>query len=297
MVIKNATIERIRKIIEKDFNRLSIAILGKKNVPDYIKEQFPNLDSKSLLQAAYYHNFINEQDKEGIPKTLQEMEAQQTPETIPYGEAHDEAVNFLNSNIYQLLQKHKAEVEAQIIGIIRDNNNRYKNDALQNLDRSDYQDSIVKEKTLDELKGRLAEYVGAGATKDWDRIVNTEVSNAIGQGSVDQVVARNKSSDPDQVYVYRINPDDGKTCKYCRRFYIDSDGSPKVYTLSKILSNGTNYGRKADSWTPVAGATHPNCRDSQLIELRPGWAVKSGGTVTFIGLDAWTAYIRQKVSA
>lgn len=298
MVIKNDTIERIRAIVEKGYNRLAIAILGRKNVPESVKAQFPNLDSKSLLQAAYYHNFINEAGKEGIPQSLQEMERQQgQPGAIPRGEAHEAAVDFVNSNIYQLLQKHKAEVEAQVIGFIRDNNNRYKNDALQNLDRSNEQDSAVKEQTVPTLKRKLKDYVETKASSDWSRIVNTEVSNAIGQGSVDQVVARNKTSDPTQVYVYRINPSDGRTCKYCRKFYIDGDGSPKVYTLSSILSNGTNYGRKADSWLPVAGATHPNCRDSQIIELRPGWAVKSSGAVTYLGMDKWSEYIRNKVTS
>lgn len=85
-------------------------------------------------------------------------------------------------------------------------------------------------------------------------------------------------------------------CKYCRNFYIDSDDSPKVYRMSRILNNGSNYGKKADEWKPTALATHPNCRDSQLIELRPGWKVLPGGKQTFIGLDAWQDYIRNKVT-
>jgi hypothetical protein len=298
MVIKKDTVERIREIISRGFNRLSIVVVGPENVSAPVINQFSDIQSQSLPDVAYYHNYLNEQGKEGNPETLEEMISQQgRPGVLPRGNAHEFATDSLNSNLYQLIQKHKAEVEAQVIGIIRDNNSRYRNNALQNLDRPDELDAQVKEQTLDELKERIQEYLGVSSQKDWERIVNTEISNAIGNGSVDAVVARNKKSDPNDIYVYRINPDDGRTCKYCRNFYIDGDGSPRIFTLSRLLSNGTNYGKKADSWLPVAGATHPNCRDSQIIELRPGWAVKPGGSVTYIGMDKWREYLLSKLTS
>lgn len=296
MVIKNSTIERIRKIIEKNYNRLAIALVGPSNVPQEIRDQFPNLTSRSLLEAVYYHNFLNEEGREGNPRTYEEMKEQQDTQNLPRGSGHEASIDFLNSNLYQLLQKQKTDVESKVVGLIRDNNNQYKNDALQNLDRPDEEDASVKKRTIPELKQRLKEFGEGEAQNNWSRITNTEISNGVGQGSADQVVARNKGTPTDQIYVFRINPNDAKTCKYCRKFYIDSDGSPKVYRLSSLLSNGTNYGKKADAWLPVAQATHPNCRDSQLIELRPGWSVLPGGTVTYIGMDRWADYINKKVA-
>jgi hypothetical protein len=297
MVINNETIEAIRKIIAKNYNRLAIAVLGRNNVPEEVREQFPDLDSNPLLAMVYYHNYLNEQGSADAPTDYSEMQAQQQPDNLPQGEAHRQSVDFVNSNIYQLIEKQKAEVESRVVGLVRDNNNQYKADALQNLDRTEYGDSVAKERTVPELKKRIENYLETDAKRDWNRITNTEVSNALGQGSVDRVVSQNKDKNLFEVFVYRVNPDDGRTCKYCRKFYIDNDSSPKVYRLSTLLSNGTNYGKKAVDWRPVPTSTHPNCRDSQIVELRPGWAVKPGGKVTYIGMEKWPEYIRSKVTA
>lgn len=296
MVTSNATIETIKRIIEKNYARLALAVLGKRNLPPNVSQQFPNEDGRPLLEQVYYHNYLNKEGDSGSPKDIDSMRAQQHPAAIPVGEAHTTTVDSLNSNLLQLIEKQRAEVTSRIVGFIRDNNNRYKNNALNDLERPEHIDSLMKESTLGELKTKLRDY-SEDANRDWTRIVNTEVSNAIGAGSADAIVVKNRDKSSKDVYVFRINPDDSATCKYCREFYIDSDGSPKVYRLSTILSNGTNYGKKPVSWRPVAGATHPNCRDSQLIELRPGWKVLPGGGLTFIGLNQWEDYIYDKVQS
>ena len=102
-------------------------------------------------------------------------------------------------------------------------------------------------------------------------------------------------SDLDEIYVFRITVKDAKTCKWCRRFYNDKDESPKLYKLSTLLSNGSNYGKKTDSWQPVVGATHPSERCSQMIELKPEFRLLEDESVTYIGLNKWNSYILDKV--
>ncbi len=122
------------------------------------------------------------------------------------------------------------------------------------------------------------------------------MSNAIGIGSVDRIAEQNEGKDFGDVFVYRIVVNDAALCKWCRRFYQDSDGSPRVYKLSTLLSNGSNYGKKTADWLPVVGATHPNERCSQVIELKRGWKVLPGGRQTYIGNEKWAEYIVNKVS-
>lgn len=300
MVIKPRTIQRIRDIVEKYHRYLLVAMLGKKNSdPELVRrlqaEGFGEPGNDSVLEKVYYHNFLNEQGAQAAPTSLGEMELQQRPQILPKGEAHSSSVEYLNSNLTHLIDRQRSEVLSRIEGMIHANNNSYKYNALQNLDRPEHLDDLVKQSTVGGLKRKLRDASG-DAIRNWERIVNTEVSNAVNLGSADRIVNDNKSKPADEVYVYRINPNDAATCKYCRRFYIDSDGSPKVYKLSTILNNGTNFGKKAQDWKPVAAATHPNCRDSQLLELRPGWRVMPGGSQTFIGVDAWKDYIFRKVS-
>ena len=302
MVISKQTIERIKRILKKNYAKLAMGVLGAQNLSDeekfYLQREGVDLENhESLMEALYNYNYINDVQETDKPDGLEEALAQQShPSAKPKGEAHSSAYEHLNSNMQHIIEKHRNTMISRIEGYIRDNNNDYKYDALQNLTRPDNMDEMVKEATVGDLKRQLRDMSG-DANRNWTRIAVTETSNAIGMGSVDRLVKDNKEKAMDDVYVYRINPDDSATCKYCKSFYIDKDGSPKVYKMSTILNNGSNYGKKAAQWKPTALATHPNCRDSQLIELKPGWKVLPGGKQTFIGLDAWGEYIREKVTA
>lgn len=300
MVTNKASIEKIREIIQKHYSRLVVSVLGKEALtPKEIKElQDMGVDTSnmdSLMSLVYYHNFINHPVDEVSPMSVEDMKNQQSVKgLIPKGEAHDYTVENINDKVKQQIQKMKVDVMTRVENLIRENNDSYKMDALQNLDRTDIMDDLTKESTLGKLKQRLRDTAG-NANRDWTRIAITEVSNAIGIGSVDRIVSDNVGKELDDVYVFRITVKDAKTCKWCKLFYNDTDGSPKLYKLSTLLDNGSNYGKHRDEWRPVIGSTHANERCSQVIELKPGWALRSDGSVNYIGLNKWNDYIINKV--
>lgn len=300
MIISLETLRKIRKIIDSRYNTLTISVLGNSVfTPEELRElRNAGIDTSnqdSFLDLVYNHNYLNQMGKTTNPVSVDEMQKQQAmPSIKPIGEAHIAAVEHLNENAKQSIEKLKQDMTSRVEGLIRSVNQDYKHDALQNLTRLDVEDEIVKESMVGKIKRDLRDY-STEPFRNWDRIVRTEISNAIGAGSVDRIVTDNKEKAISDVYVYRINPNDSATCKYCRSFYIDGDGSPKVYRLTSLLANGSNYGKKAPAWQGVSGATHPNCRDSQILELRRGWKVLPGGSVTFIGYDKWDEYISRKV--
>lgn len=294
MIIKASTLEKIRKIIEEKHTRLMVGMLG----PDVLStEELVELrrrgiqlaDDASILERLYYHNYLNPHASKYTPTTLGEMKTQQNKtSTLPVTAIHEASKTYLNQNLKQLIEKQKADVLSRIEGLIQDTNNTFKFSQQQKLD------DLVQNNTVSQLKIKLRDLSHDG-NRSWDRVVNTEVSNAISLGSVDRIVDENIDKPSDEVYVYRIVQNDAALCKYCRKFYMDSDGTPKVYKLSTLLGNGSNYGKKREQWLPVANATHPNERCSQVIELKPGWRVLSGGSVTFIGKELWNQYIQKKV--
>lgn len=296
MVVSKDTIDRIRKIIEKHYAKLTISVLGKSVFsPEELRVmQAAGIDtsnSESLLSMVYFHNFINNPVTKDSPTSVEDMKIQQSQDGIkPEGEANDYTVQNLNDKTKQLIDKLKMDVVTRIEGFIRDNNDDYKFNAMQNLDRSTVMDELVKESSIGKIKQKLRDSSKDG-TRDWQRVALTEMSNAIGIGSVDRIVTNNREANLDEVYVYRIIVGDAVTCKYCRKFY--GEGIPKLYRLSTLLSNGSNYGLKTDAWKPVAGATHPNTRTSQVIELKPGFKLNSGGSVSYIGLAKWPEFIHE----
>lgn len=300
MVTSKATLAIIKEIIDRNYKSLMISVLGRAVFSARELDQLESLgidtsNKQSLLALAYYHSFINHPIDENSPQNVREMENQQNVSRAkPEGEAHDYTVENLNDKTRQLIEKLKLDAATRIDGIIRENNDSYKADSLSNLDRTDFLDELVKESTLGRVKQKLRDTSGE-ANRDWTRIALTEVSNAIGIASVDRIVSDNRDSELNEIYVYRISVADAKTCKWCRKFYNDTDGSPKLYRLSTLLASGSNYGKKTSDWQPTIGATHVNERCAGTLELKPGFKLQPGGTVTYIGLEAWKEYILQKL--
>ena len=300
MIISKETLKQIKGIIDNHYSHFTLSVLGKSVFTPEQLEVFKNkgidVDSpNSWLDMVYNYNFLNDIKDADKPKSVAGMVAQQVqPGTVPLGDAHDAALEHLNESAKISLDKLKADWQARVEGIVRDSNNDYRFNALQNLDREDRLDSYIKANSVGKIKTELRDATKDG-NRNWLRVATTETSNAIGIGSTDRIVSQNRSTPAEDIYVYRIVVLDAALCKYCRRFYQDSDGSPKVYKLSTLLANGSNYGRKAFQWKPVTTATHPNERCSQVIQLRPGWKVQPGGSVKFIGLDAWKDYIVDKL--
>ena len=296
MVTSQRVIDIIKKIVEKHHNRLVISALGKGLLSDDEVAQlkaagYDTSNQESLFSLIYYHNFINNPIDKDTPISVGDMRNQQSIIGLkPEGAANEYSVDSINNKVRQLIDKMQNDVATRIEGIIRENNDKYKFDALLNLERSDIADALVKESSLGKVKQLLRDSAKDG-TRDWQRVALTEMSNAIGIGSVDRIVTNNRDRDLDEVYVYRVIVGDAITCKYCRRFYGDVGEAPKIYKLSTLLSNGTNYGKPTSDWKPVSGATHPNTRTSQVLELKPGFKVGPGGQVAYIGLDKWNDYI------
>ncbi len=300
MVISKSLIEKIRKIIDKNYNKLTISVLGSsvfnKEELEKLKDQGIDITNKdSFLEMVYQHNFLNPPGTEPSPTSVDGMREQQNvPGVKPEGEAHEYTIESLNMSVKQYTEKLKLEMMTRIEGIIRQTNDEYKMNALQNLDRPEEADQEIKEVSVSKLRQKLLDASGDG-TRDWQRVAVTEIGNAIGIGSVDRIVSQNKDKNLNDVYVFRIIVGDDKTCKWCRKFYNDTENIPKLYKLSALLSNGTNYGKKTEDWRPIISCTHPNSRTSGPIELPPGWAILPGGKLKYIGLSKWSEYLKTKL--
>lgn len=299
MVTSRATIEKIRKIIEKHYAMMTVSVLGAQvfSGDELRKLEEAGIDTsnrESMLAAVYYHNFINNPLSKLSPQNLKEMRMQQNhPGMKPESAATKYSVESINDRTKQFIDKLKADVSTRLENIIRENNDQYKFNALNDPERTSIADDLMKESSLGKVKQRLRDSSKDG-NRDWQRVALTEMSNAIGIGSVDRIAQDNAGADLEDIYVYRVIVGDALTCKFCRRFYGDVGDAPKLYRLSTLLANGSNYG-PSSSWKPVVGATHPNTRTSQIIELRPGYAVLPGGSVTYIGLSKWRDYIKETI--
>jgi len=293
MVTSKKTIDRIKDTIARRYRTIMVSVLGGAELTAAERKQLEALGQRvpekpSLLELAYYHNILNAPEAKQRPTSVEDMWAQQKlPRQIKARDT-EIATSHADEAIRNSIERLKTEIQNRVVALIQDNNQAF---------RMNSQAKLVEgtgHETLGQLKRKLRD-LSHDANRDWDRISSTEMSNVIGYGSVDRILAENTHRKPDEVYCFRLIVSDTAVCAWCRKFYLDPDGTPAVYRLSDLLSNGSNYGRKKAEWLPVVGATHPRERCSGIIQLRPGWAVRAGGNVEFIGPEAWESYIQRKV--
>jgi len=299
MIISTQLLNKIQKIIDKHYNYLTVSLLGNSV---FTPEELNNLkrmgidttNKESFLKSIYVHNLINNVENKTIPTTIKEMLKQQK-DNILLTNTEAYAVSQLNNTFKVLLDKLKQDTITNMSNVILNEGVKHKFEVIGNPNRTPEEKEEMEDLTFSKIKSELLDSSGE-VGRNFDRIVSTEMSNALGNGSIDRIVKDNKDKDFNDVYVYRISVMDGKLCPACRRLYVDSDGTPKVYRLSTLLSNGTNYGKKFSEYEAVTGATHPNCREAQPLELKQGWQVLSGGKTSFIGLEKFAEYIKTKLS-
>lgn len=81
-------------------------------------------------------------------------------------------------------------------------------------------------------------------SRDWDRVAFYEITDAQRQGQAMQAL---EEHGPKQL-VYKMPLP--TACPQCKHLYLEEDGTPRLFQLSELLTNGTNIGRKAH---PVRG--------------------------------------------
>jgi hypothetical protein len=103
----------------------------------------------------------------------------------------------------------------------------------------------------------LAEDIAS--SRDYERVVRTEMNEAYAQGVFSKIASDYPGQDP---LVYKIVA--RTACKHCKRIWGEAS-SPRYYRLSEIAANPSNEGLKADTWQAQIGPIHPNCTEGGLL--------------------------------
>lgn len=121
--------------------------------------------------------------------------------------------------------------------------------------------NVARRETVGQLKSDMG-WATKDWARDWDRIAVTEKQNSLLYGQKNHYKSRFK----DPLVFRRPMPD---ACSHCKRL-LAPNGTPRVFRLSALEGNGTNFGLKTADWKPVVGAIHPNCQ-CPLGRVPPGW--------------------------
>lgn len=91
--------------------------------------------------------------------------------------------------------------------------------------------------------------------RDWGRIVETESQDIYNLGRAEIII----QEDPDSLVYFDVFPG---ACRHCIRLYLTNGigSQPRIFHISELMANGTNYGMKSKDWKPTIHPVHPFCR-------------------------------------
>lgn len=190
------------------------------------------------------------------------------------------SMKHLRQTAGQYIDKWAEKAATDISGIVQ-NNLLVHVQRTRDTAKEELAEGVLRNKSAKEIARAIREKTGE-LSKDWERVVTTELARAQNLGNLDAIIENNVDKPHDEIYVYKTGPHDSKTCKECMRFwFIDGGSTPKVYKLSELVANGSNMGKKKADWKPTVDNTHPNERHF-IMELSPGFGFR-GGALSYIG--------------
>ena len=138
----------------------------------------------------------------------------------------------------------------------------------------DLRQGVLNEANKEDFKmSNVVEYI-KGKFEDWAYLKNTisyVSESALNEGKVEEIKSQAGKDGEEDPIVYKVPIQDEKLCSHCRRAYLKSDGTPRLFRLSELAANGTNIGRKPNEWLPTLQQLHINCRCLlQYYEEIPG---------------------------
>jgi len=284
-VLTQKQIKKIKEIINRNFNTFILFTLGADKLAQSDRDE---LRSLGLFDDRITENLFRDAFKIGKTrpvdnKFLPNEKYRQWKEGVlgMYLSAIDQqSMENIDDSTLHYVENLKEKTENRILTSILDANKNAVLDHIGSPIGSSFERADREAVDIRKLAKELEEVTG-DVTRDWKKVVVTELNSAHSQGTIHSIIERKSDDeDTDDIMVYCIGPLDGATSPACRKHYHEG-GSYKVYRLTELLENGTNIGKKANSWGAVVPPMHPNCRH-RLVELPRGFTLNHEGMVVFI---------------
>lgn len=291
MIISKEKIDKVRSIIDRYYNALAFKISGTDYLTD---EQIQALIESNLIDASdstgaikeAYHigrfRNVNDPRIREDDVNLADFRRKYKDQAVPLTDAEKYSLEHAQQSAGSLITGLKEKIKSQVDGIIYNNNLEYRNKIITDQIRPVIVQGIDEKRTVYQIASDLREKTQDNF-RDWKRVSVNEVATAMNLGEMDAIVHRNKTKTPNEIYVFKRVNIDAATCKFCKKAYLVGESQvPKVFKLSELQSNGTNYGKKSDEYLPTITPLHVNCRCA-LVEIPVGWGFNDDGQMVYKG--------------
>jgi hypothetical protein len=116
--------------------------------------------------------------------------------------------------------------------------------------------------------------------RDWHRVAHSEMWDAKVQGEANAIIDGESPVSKKGTETMVFKRPAPNACNKCKQLYLESDGvTPKLFKITELQANGSNYGKRQADWKPTLGILHPNCM-CPLSVMPDGYKFDSSGQLT-----------------
>lgn len=263
MIFTDEEIQSLLEIVDYHSSFIAGTTLGKEVLTEYDKFILNKhgINPEKILEGkdtTYYHMYLFGR----LAMELGEKQAGQV--------TYNDFKKYIERGQYVPLTKNENELlklaQRRTYGHIKGLGERIKQDvnsSITNKSKEQYEKiisqeierGIIERRTISNIVIDIGQRTETW-NRDWGRIVETEYNNIFQQGRGEEIIKEHGS---DALVYKETYPG---ACRWCIKLHLkDGIGSePRIYKLSEVISNGSNYGKKPNEWKISIDSVHPHCR-------------------------------------
>lgn len=265
-------INQIQQIIKNHMAVLTKILIGEGNPsPELVKKLGLPKSITDMITDSYQYGVLQILSKKKI-ENLTQKEVQNLIDSLSSTKQQQQAIDYLKIKTQLSIDSLQNKMIAGVTNLaIQEQLNMYQ--AVGQVIPKNMKTYTPQYKVIQQLREYSNDW-----NRDWHRVAHTEMWSAKNHGIANTIINDKAQKGTDTLVYIRVAKN---ACPHCKRLYLDSDGIPKIFKLSELLANGTNYGKKVANWLPVIPPCHPNCM-CILMVLPQGYKFNALGELEHI---------------
>lgn len=274
MALTPSQIRQIKKVIEEHMNVIMELTIGDTKVsPETLKKLGVPKSVSNLITDSYKYGKLTTVMNKNLSK-MSPQEVNDMLKKLKVSSRQQKSMGYLKAktqlSIDNLTQRMASAV---ITSALQNQLDMYQ--AIGKVVPNAVKEGTDRYKVIQQLRDMTQDW-----ERDWHRVAHSEMWDAKVQGEANAIMDNESpisKKGKDTMVFKRPAPN---ACNKCKQLYLEADGiTPKLFKITELQANGSNYGKKQADWKPTLGILHPNCM-CPLSVMPDGYKFDSSGQLT-----------------
>ena len=274
MALTPSQIRQIKKVIEEHMNIIMELTIGDTFVsPQTLKKLGIPKSISNLITDSYKYGKLSTVVNKNLSK-MSPQEVNSLIKKLKVSTRQQKSIEYLKAktqlSIDNLTQRMTSAV---VTSALQGQLNMYQ--AIDKVIPNAVKEGTDRYKVIQQLRDLTQDW-----ERDWHRVAHSEMWDAKVQGEANAIIDNESpisKKGRDTIVFKRPAPN---ACNKCKQLYLESNGvTPKLFKITELQSNGSNYGKKQADWKPTLGILHPNCM-CPLSVMPDGYKFDTSGQLT-----------------